>query len=151
MSTGYESGGFGLIKLDGTITERSRVAGEIARAVDRNQRLFLEARPPKVQVAVSYNPLVHFVGGRQRAVSYGGPQGEVARIERDSLLGIHRALFASDIALDYVHADELSLELLRPYRLVYLPYPLMMAARNAGPLRGYLKQSGTLVSEAMLG
>jgi beta-galactosidase len=36
MSTGYESGGFGLIQLDGTITERSRIAGEISRVVGRN-------------------------------------------------------------------------------------------------------------------
>ena len=27
MSTGYESGGFGLVRLDGTLTERARVAG----------------------------------------------------------------------------------------------------------------------------
>ena len=30
MSSGYESGGFGLIQLDGTITERARAAGSIA-------------------------------------------------------------------------------------------------------------------------
>ncbi len=151
MSTGYESGGFGLIQLDGTATERSRMAGEIARVVDRNQKLFLEAKPTKAQVAVIYNPLVHFVGGRQRAAAYGGPQGEVAGIERDSLLGIHRALFPSNIPLDFVHVDELSLETLRPYRLIFLPYPLMMAARAAGPLREYVRQGGTLVAEARLG
>ena len=27
MSSGYESGGFGMIQLDGTITERARAAG----------------------------------------------------------------------------------------------------------------------------
>jgi beta-galactosidase GanA len=151
MSTGYESGGFGLIQLDGTLTERSRVAGEIARVVDRNQKLFLNARPPQAQVAVIYNPLVHFVGGRQRAAAYGGPQGEVAGIERDSLLGIHRALFPSNVPLDYVHIDELSAERLKPYRIVFLPYPLMMASKAAPPLREYVRQGGTLVAEARLG
>jgi beta-galactosidase len=57
MSTGYEAGGFGLIHLDGTITERARTAGEIARIADRNQALFLAARPPKAEVAIVYNPL----------------------------------------------------------------------------------------------
>ena len=83
MSTGYESGGYGMIQLDGTLTERSRVAGSVAHVVDSNQKAFLAARPPKAEVAIVYNPLSHFVGGRQREASYGGPQGEVNSIERD--------------------------------------------------------------------
>lgn len=151
MSSGYESGGFGMIHLDGTITERARAAGEVAKVVDRNQSLFLNARPPKAQVAVIYNPLAHFVGGRQRAVATSGPQGEVASIERDSLLGIHRALFPRNVPLDYVHIDHLSADVLRQYKLVYLPYPLMLPERAAGPLREYVRAGGTLVAEARLG
>jgi beta-galactosidase len=151
MNSGYESGGFGLIQLDGTVTERSRTAGEIARIVDRNSRLFLEARPAPAQVAVIYNPLMHFVGGRQRATAYGGPQGEVAGIERDSLLGIHGALFPSNVPLDYVHIDEMTAVSLSRYRLVYFPYPLMMPGKAAAELREYVRQGGTLVAEARLG
>ncbi len=105
MSSGYESGGFGLNQLDGTITDRAKAAGAIAQLVDRHQDLFLDARPPRAEVAVIYNPLSHFVGGRQRAAAYGGPQGEVAGIERDSLLGVHRALFSVNVPLDYVHIN----------------------------------------------
>jgi beta-galactosidase len=151
MSSGYESGGFGLINLDGTVTERSRAAGEIARLVAANERLFLEARPPRAEVAIVYNPLVHFVGGRQRATAYGGPQGEVAGIERDSLLGIHRALFPTHVQIDYVHADHVTADKLAQYRLVFLAYPPMMPARLADALRGYVEQGGALVAEARAG
>jgi beta-galactosidase len=151
MSTGYESGGFGLIQLDGTITERARVSGSIAHVVDRNQKLFLAARPPKSQVAIVYNPLTYFVGGRQRATAYAGPQGEVAGIERDSMLGAYRALFPSNLNIDYVHINELSEEALKQYKLVILPYPLMLPEAAAAPLEVYVKQGGTLVSEARLG
>jgi beta-galactosidase GanA len=151
MSTGYESGGFGLVRLDGTLTERSRVAGEIARVVDRNQKLFLAARPPQAQVAVVYDPLVHFVGGRQRATAYGGPQGEVAGIEHDSLLGIDRALFATNVSLDYVHVDDMTAASLAPYRLVYFPYPPMVPEKAAPVLTAYVQGGGTLVAEARLG
>ena len=150
MSTGYESGGFGLNQLDGTITDRARAAGEIARAVDRHQALFLEARPPRAEIAIVYNPLAHFVGGRQRAAAYGGPQGEVVGIERDSLLGIHRALFARNVPVDYVHIAHLDGHRLRPYKLVYLPYPLMLPESAAPALRQYVQDGGTLVSEARL-
>jgi len=151
MSTGYESGGFGLVHLDGTLTERSRVAGEIARTVDRHGPLFLAARPPRAEVAIVYNPLSHFVGGRQRATAYGGPQGEVAGIERDSLLGVYRALFPTNVPLDFVHVDHLDPAALAPYRLVILPYPLMLPAKAAEALAEYVRGGGALVAEARAG
>jgi beta-galactosidase len=151
MSTGYESGGFGLIRLDGTITERARVAGGIARLVSGHSALFLAARPPRSELAVVYNPLAHFVGGRQRATAYGGPQGEVAGIERDSLLGIYRALFPTNVPLDFVHVDHLKASELAAYKLVVLPYPLMMPAAAAAELREYVRGGGALVAEARAG
>ena len=151
MNSGYESGGFGLNELDGTITERARVAGSIAQVVDRHQSLFLDARPPRAEVAVIYNPLAHFVGGRQRDAAYGGPQGEVVGIERDSLLGIHRALLARNIPIDYVHIDHLSAAILRPYKLVYFPYPLMLPEAVVPALTDYVSGGGALAAEARLG
>ena len=151
MSTGYESGGFGLIRLDGTLTERARVAGGIARLVGDHSSLFLGARPPRSDVAVVYNPLAHFVGGRQRATPYGGPQGEVAGIERDSLLGVYRALFPTNVPLDFVHVDHLEAAGLASYRLVVLPYPLMLPAKAAAELGEYARGGGALVVEARAG
>jgi beta-galactosidase len=150
MSSGYESGGFGLNALDGTITDRARAAGAVARVVDREQALFLAARPPRAPVAVVYNPLGHFVGGRQRATAYGGPQGEVVGIERDSLLGVHRALLARNVPVDYVHIGRVSAARLRGYALVYLPYPLMLPAASATAFAEYVREGGTLVAEARL-
>ncbi len=150
MSTGYEAGGFGLNQLDGTITERARAAGAIARVVEREEALLLASRPIRAQVAIVYNPLAHFVGGRQRAAAYGGPQGEVVGIERDSLLGAYRALFGRSVPIDYVHIDHLSAEKLATYKLVIFPYPVMMPERAAAPLRAYVEGGGALVSEARL-
>jgi len=151
MSTGYESGGFGLVHLDGTLTERAKEAGAIARLVGAHSRLFLDARPVPALVAVVYNPLSHFVGGRQRAAVHGGPQGEVAGIERDSLLGISRALFPTNVPLDFVHADHMQAAELARYRLVVLPYPPMLSARAAAELREYARAGGALVVEARAG
>jgi beta-galactosidase GanA len=151
MSSGYESGGFGMIQLDGTLTERSRVAGSIAHVVDQNQQLFLQAKPPKAEVAIVYNPLSYFVGGRQRQAAYGGPQGEVNGIELDSMMGIYRALFPTNVPVDFIHITRLSQDLLGRYKLVLLPYPLMIPAGAALPLKEYVRNGGTLVAEARLG
>ncbi len=150
MSSGYESGGFGLNHLDGTITARAKLAGSIARVVDRNQQVFLDARPPRAEVAIVYNPLAHFVGGRQRAAAYGGPQGEVVGIERDSLLGVHRALFPHNVPIDYVHINHLAGDKLRQYKLVIFPYPLMVPEASARVLGEYVRNGGALLAEARL-
>jgi beta-galactosidase len=99
-------------------------------------------------VAIVYNPLAHFVGGRQRAAASTGPQGEVAGIERDSLLGVYRSLFPLNVPLDYVHINELDL---RQYKLVILPYPLMLPLASAETLKAYVRGGGHLVAEARLG
>jgi beta-galactosidase len=150
MSSGYESGGFGLNQLDGTLTDRAKLAGSIARIVDRHATLFLDARPPRAEVAIVYNPLAHFVGGRQRAAAYGGPQGEVAGIERDSLLGVHRALFPTNVPIDYVHINHLGERRLQQYRLVIVPYPPMLPEASAAAIRDYVQRGGTVVTEARL-
>ena len=92
----------------------------------------------------------HFVGGRQRATAYAGPQGEVAGIERDSLLGVYRALFPLNVPIDYVHINELS-GALQQYKLVILPYPLMLPEAAADTLKAYVRSGGHLVAEARLG
>ena len=97
-----------------------------------------------------YNPLAHFVGGRQRDTAYGGPQGEVAGIERDSLLGVYRALFGRNVQLDYIHIDHLSQELLRQYKLVIFPYPAMLPEKAVPELKEYVQGGGALVAEARL-
>ena len=81
----------------------------------------------------------------------GGPQGEVAGIERDSWLGIHRALFPLNVPMDYVHIDHISAERLRQYKLVFFPYPLMLPEAAAPVLRDYVAAGGALVAEARLG
>jgi len=149
MSSGYESGGYGLINLDGTIPGRSRAAGAIARLVDQHQRLFLDARPAPAQAAIVCNPLVYMVGGRQRPVTP-GPQSEVAGIERNSVLGVYRALFPSNVPVDFIHINELPGAASR-YKLIYVPFPLMIPEKSARQLAEFVRAGGALVAEARLG
>jgi hypothetical protein len=55
------------------------------------------------------------------------------------------------VPLDFVHADHLKAADLAAYRLVVLPYPLMMPAAAAAELRDYVRAGGALVVEARAG
>ena len=143
MSSGYEAGGYGLVELDGTPTERSRELGRLARVVDAHGALFAAARPPRAQVAIIYNPLAFLVGGEQHLSEAGAV--------RDSLTGIYRPFWRANVAVDFVHLREVEAGGLSGYRIVFLPYPLMLREAAALELRRYVEQGGWLVAEARCG
>jgi beta-galactosidase len=149
MSSGYESGGYGLIELDGKVTDRAIAAGKVADVVTKNMDLFLEAHPPKAEVAVLYNPLSHMVGGQQTFTG----EGQVIGYNNlsESLQGIHRAFFERGILVDFLHVLDLVPERLNNYKLLIVPYPVMMSKANIRQLIDFVKEGGTLVAEARCG
>ena len=145
MSSGYESGGFGLINLDGTVTERARAAGAVAKTIDANRALFVNARPTPAEVAIVYNPLSYMVGGRQ-AFSAWSAQSETESMPRRSMLGYYRALFPTNVTVDFVHINKIN----NHYKLIILPYPVMISEDAAKAIREYVRNGGSLVAEARL-
>lgn len=142
MSSGYESGGYGLVELDGTITPRGEAAGRMARIVHENRELLLNSKAEPAQVAILYNPLAQMVGGEQNS----GPAGGM----RDSMIGYYRALMDQNIRVDFVHRDMVEKGLPRQYRLLILPYPIMFTADAARGVRSFVEAGGHVLSEARL-
>lgn len=143
MSSGYESGGYGLINLDGTITERARSTGAIGRVVSANQAMFLGARPVPARIGIVYNPLAQLVGGAQRRQDY--PEAH-----RNSLTGYYRVFTEHNIPVDFIHRTELEKGDLSQYALVIVPYPIMLTRAAAAGLRRFVEQGGRAVAEARL-
>lgn len=143
MSTGYEAGGYGLINLDGTITDRARAAGATARLVAANADLLLAAQPERAEVAVVFNPLVPLLGGEQA-------YGDRRSIHR-AVAGYHRMFFERNIRVDFPSARELTAGALRPYKLVIVPYPILLTSAMAAALEQYVADGGHLFVEARPG
>lgn len=143
MSSGYESLGYGLIHLDGTLTERSKVAGEIARTIANNEDAILAAKPVPAEVAVVFNPLAPLLGGEQA-------YGDRHSIHR-AVAGYHRMFFERNIPVDFPSARELDPAKLIRYKLVIVPYPLLLTKQMADALREYVRQGGHMFVEARPG
>ena len=139
MNSGYESNGYGMIELDGRITDRARIAGEFAGVVARNGGLFAPLRPHPSRVAILYNRLSYMAGGNTVAPGL---------VVRNSMLGIYRALFEQNIQVDFIHPDEVIAGRASDYAVVYLSYPVMLQRPVADALKAYVKGGGTLISEA---
>ena len=144
MSTGYESNGYGLINLDGTLTPRSRAAGRVATIIQKNARDLAAIEPARAEVAVLYNRLSYMVGGAQPSLS------KLGNAPRDSMMGLHRAFFEEQIPLDFVHPDEVTGDKLGQYKILFLPYPVMLSRDVAEGVARYIRNGGTAVAEARL-
>jgi beta-galactosidase len=143
MSSGYESNGYGLIELDGSVTERAISTGRIAALVDRDQALFLAAQPVPARIAIVYNPLSQLVGGAQRRQDW--PEAH-----QSSLIGYYRGFAENNIPVDFIHRNELEHTDLSQYRLIVVPYPVMFTAAAAEGLRRFVARGGHAVAEARL-
>ena len=142
MSSGYESGGYGLINLDGRTTERAVAAGNTARMIAENKDLFLSAKSVAAQVAIVYNPLAQMVGGEQRTIT--------GDLHQSSLLGYYRFFTENNIAVDFIHRRDLETDDLTGYRLILVPYPLMFTEKAAIGLKNYIARGGFVLAEARL-
>lgn len=142
MSSGYESNGYGLIDLDGRITDRATESGRNASIVHENRALILNSRPIPAHIAIVYNPLAQMVGGEQHT----GPSSGL----RDSLIGYWRALWEANIPVDFISRDAVEKGDLAPYRVLIAPYPLMWTQAAADGLKRFVEQGGAVLAEARL-
>jgi beta-galactosidase len=149
MSTGYEAGGYGLVELDGKVTERAEAAGRIAGVITAHKDLFLKALPSRAEIAILYIPLSHMVGGQQ---SFTG-EGQTVGVNNlsESLQGVHRAFFERGIPVDFLHVNDLGTPRAAGYKLIIAPYPVQMSEPHVRRLVDYVRDGGTLVAEARCG
>ncbi len=144
MNAGYESNGYGLINLDGTLTPRAREAGATAKAIALNAASINNAQPAPAQVAILYNRLSYMVGGTEPSLS------TLGNAERDSLEGLHRAFLEAQIPVDFVSTQDVIDGRVKAYKILFLPYAVMISQQVAEGVERYVEQGGTAVAGARL-
>lgn len=143
MDSGYEIGGFGLANLDGSVSDRAKSAGKVSRIISENMDLFREATPVKAEVGIVYNIYTRMMLTASRERS--------AKICRDSMTGIYRAFFEESIPVDFIHIDDFAERNLNNYKLIFLPFSIMMNADIAEGIKEYVRNGGKLVAEVRPG
>jgi beta-galactosidase len=129
--------------LDGSLTQRSREAGKIARTIQENSDLLLQSRTEKSEAAIVFSPLAPLLGGYDE-------EGNRTAIH-EALAGYHRMFFERNLPVDVLSSRELASDKLQQYKLVIVPYPLMLADEEARVLKQFVAQGGHLFVEARPG
>jgi beta-galactosidase len=127
-------GAFGAFGMDGSVTPRSEMAGQVARWANEHPDIW-KSRPVKGEVGIAFVPESQIFNYVQ--------QGST-RHYAESVRGAYQAFFDSNIQADFVHIDDL-----RQYALVYLPYPIHLKESSAKKLIEFVEQGGVLVSEGL--
>ncbi|MGH9771583.1 MAG: beta-galactosidase trimerization domain-containing protein, partial [Candidatus Acidiferrales bacterium] len=153
MSSGVESGGFGLVGLDGKPTKRAVALGQVARSIEENKGLIVKSTPVDAEIAIIYNPAALAIGG-----AAGTPSTTPARYGRRregeyyevSLTGYYRAFAENNVPVDFIHILQVESSDLSRYKLVIIPCPVILTPEAAAGLKRYVERGGSMVSEARL-
>jgi beta-galactosidase len=129
-------GAFGPFGMDGSITPRAEMAGRVAKWANANPDVW-HSRPVKGDVGLLFVPeSENFAYAQQGSTEY----------YRQSIEGAYQAFFDSNIQPDFVALDDID-----DYKLVYLPYPVMLKRATAEKLKAYVRAGGALVCEGLPG
>jgi beta-galactosidase GanA len=136
---GPEAPGWGIVRADGTFTERARQLGETGRILGKYNRELAAARPPRAPVAILYDPQIAMMQQAEHS-----PELFAA-----SLKGYHRLLWELNVTAEFLHPRDL--DRLGDFPLAIFPFPALIADADARILRRYVENGGHLWTEAFMG
>jgi beta-galactosidase len=127
-------GAFGTFAMDGSLTPRAEMAGKFARWANSHPDVW-KSHPVDGDIALVFAPESELFNYVQ--------QGDT-NYYAQSIRGAYQAFFDSNIQPDFVSVADIG-----RYKVVYLPYPVMLKSETAAQLRKYVEQGGTLISEGL--
>ncbi len=127
-------GAFGPFAMDGSMTPRSEMAGRLARWTNAHPELW-KSNPVKGDIGIVFAPESEIFNYVQ--------QGDTS-FYAQSVRGAYQAFFDSNFQPDLVSIDNIG-----EYKIIYLPYPVMLKNETAVKLRAFVEQGGTLISEGL--
>ncbi len=139
---GREAPTWGLSHLDGSSTPWLEGFADIGQRLQKHTEFLFNAKPQPAPVAMLYSP-------ENQIFAWASTGSE--KTATDSLLGVHRALYDANITVDFLHPKEfVDRTLLRTYRAIVLPFPYWITREVAEALTEWVREGGTLISEAYL-
>jgi beta-galactosidase len=120
--------------MDGSVTSRAEMAGRVARWANDHPNLWKSA-PLRGDLGLVFVPESEIFNYMQ--------QGDTA-FYSESIRGAYQAFFDSNIQADFVAVDNIG-----EYKMIYLPYPVMLKEETVVKLREYVEKGGTLISEGL--
>lgn len=135
---GTEALGFGLLNVDGQLTDRAKEAGRVGAMIRKYNEFFINAKPQEADVAILINQdSLHYTFAAERKED----------LVLSSIMGFYRALWRENIAVDFLDQNQVMQGDLKKYRAAILPLPVSMRKNYAKALSDFVEEGGVVVSE----
>ncbi|MCE5240744.1 beta-galactosidase [bacterium] len=138
---GSEIGAFGLTDYAGEETELLRAVAQVGKTLNDHAALFRSARVEPAEVALLFS---------YRTFMADWTQHRNCQLSVDALSGAYRIFWDANIPVDVLHEERLAAAALARYKLIVLPNPAALCEAAREPLREYVRQGGTLLSDPYL-
>lgn len=128
---GLESPGFGLVRRNGEMTDRTQVAERFAKLTTENPELE-SSKPVEGDIAIGLLP----EAANFNYVAEGNTHQFSGTVQ-----GIYKTLWAADYQIDFAKPHQFE-----NYGTVYLPYPLLLEDETVQEIKSFVKGGGTLIT-----
>jgi beta-galactosidase len=140
---GRQSLGRGLCLVNGKLAPRGEAVKDLGAVIKKYGDTLYQAHLKKPQVAV----LVDMVGLLKTLEQTTEPSTN--KFIYESNAGIFKALYEENIGVDILRMDRgLDAETLKSYKIIYLPFQIVMRKQIADLLKEYVRQGGWVVADA---
>ena len=143
ITRGRQSFGRGLTFTNGDLAPRGEALKDIGAVLKKYGKELYAAHPvtPKTAILVDKLSLLKSFNN--------SPAGKTRLIVHNSFEGIYKALFERNIMTDVVRADiGMTLEGIMPYKIIFLPFQIVMREDVASILKEYVKRGGIIVADS---
>lgn len=153
-SEGWEAGESSLTTLQGEPSERAKIAGNIAKIIQKYRFELWDALDEPV-VGILYSWENEAILGRMsmgaKPISTTNAQnGNSQKFDQyytEAKIGISRTLMNHSIPFEYVTEKDLAAGLAHRYQVIYLPCMIALSQETADILAGYVKNGGRIVAD----
>jgi beta-galactosidase len=140
---GRQSLGRGLTRVDGELAPRGEAVKGAGSVIKQYGETLFQAHLKKAQVAV----LVDMVGLLKTLEQTTEPSTNKFMFESNA--GLFKAFYEDNITVDMVRMDRaLDLQTLKQYKIIYLPFQIVMRREVANVLKAFVRQGGWVVADA---
>ncbi|MGE5496762.1 MAG: beta-galactosidase [Syntrophothermus sp.] len=140
---GRQSLGRGLCDLTGELAPRGEAVKDFGRVMSEYGKNLFNAHPLKAQSAIMMD-----MTGLLKTLEQ-STEPATQKFMYDSNAGLFKALYDAGIQVDFLRSDMmLTLNQLKQYKIIFLPFQIVMRKETADLLKEYVKQGGYISADA---
>ena len=132
-----------MTQVDGVLAPRGEAVKDIGAVIKKYGETLFQAHLKKARAAI----LVDMAGLLKTLEQTTEPSTNKFMFESNA--GVFKALYEDNIAVDMVRMDRgLDLQALKQYKIIYLPFQIIMRREIADVLKAFVRQGGWVVADA---